>query len=184
MSSVNPCVWRSAHFVYWPPPRRRSSSPEPRSIWRTSPSVADLADVPRQPCEAACLDRLLHRADDPVPGPVRLLGACSRPTPDPPLRRHGTPHRRMDSAATPRRLPMGYRPALPAARSRLHLRQRLHKAGQGPGHPGPALSMPTRQVELRIEESAADQAHLARRWTADPLARWMPREGSQSRSSP
>ena len=36
MSSVNPSVWRSAHFTCWPPPRRRPSNPEPHSIWRTS----------------------------------------------------------------------------------------------------------------------------------------------------
>lgn len=46
------------------------------------------------------------------------------------------------------------------------------------------LSMPTRQVEGRIEESVINQAHIARRWTAGLLERWMPREGSQSRSSP
>ena len=38
MSSVNPSVWRSAHFTCWPLPRRRLSNPAPHSIWRTSPT--------------------------------------------------------------------------------------------------------------------------------------------------
>src|SRR5467141_1569680 len=37
-------------------------------------AVSDLAHLPGEPCPAAALDRLLHRAHHPVPGPLRISG--------------------------------------------------------------------------------------------------------------
>src|SRR6266567_7220703 len=37
-------------------------------------AVSDLAHLPGEPCPAAGLDRLLHRAHHPVPGPLRISG--------------------------------------------------------------------------------------------------------------
>src|SRR6266576_6113224 len=37
-------------------------------------AVSDLAHLPGEPCPAAGLDRLLHRAYHPVPGPLRISG--------------------------------------------------------------------------------------------------------------
>src|SRR6267154_265462 len=37
-------------------------------------AVSDLARLPGEPCPAAGLDRLLHRAHHPVPGPLRISG--------------------------------------------------------------------------------------------------------------
>jgi putative transposase len=42
-----------------------------------------LADVPRQSPQLLGVRRFLHRANHPVSDPVRVLGTCSRPTPDP-----------------------------------------------------------------------------------------------------
>jgi len=37
-------------------------------------AVSDLAHLPGEPCPAAGLDRLLHRAHYPFPGPLRISG--------------------------------------------------------------------------------------------------------------
>src|SRR6266480_6638823 len=37
-------------------------------------AVSDLAHLPGEPCPATGLDRLLHRAHHPVPGPLRISG--------------------------------------------------------------------------------------------------------------
>ena len=37
-------------------------------------AVSDLAHLPGEPCPAAGLDRLLHRAHHPLPGPLRISG--------------------------------------------------------------------------------------------------------------
>ena len=84
-------------------------------------------------------------ADDPVPDPVCLLGAGSRPTPDSPLRRHGASDGGVDCPATPRRISLGQRATLSAAGSRSDLRRRIHETSQGYGHQGspfcPAISL-------------------------------------------
>ena len=68
-------------------------------------------------CEDYGVSRLLHRADDPVPGPVRVSGAGARPAAHSPLRRDGSSDCGVDGPATSRGLSMGQCASLSAARS-------------------------------------------------------------------
>ena len=64
-------------------------------------AVANLADLPGESRQDHGVGRLLHRADDPVSGPVRVPGSGSRPKADRAFQRHRPSHGRVDRAATP-----------------------------------------------------------------------------------
>jgi len=112
--------------------RRQVHGPAPEA------AVPDVAHLPGESPQDHGVGRLLHRADDPVSGSVCVPGVGPPAPPDPALRRHGAPHRRMDRPATPGGLSVGYRATLSPAGPRPRLRQRLHPTGPGIRHPGSA----------------------------------------------
>src|SRR5213078_1195905 len=63
-------------------------------------AVSDLAHLPGEPFPAAGLDRLLHRAHHPVPGPLRISGVGPRPASHLALQCDRPPDRTLDRTAT------------------------------------------------------------------------------------
>src|SRR6202162_5205481 len=75
MSRANPLWVRRASTENYSSSVLTSARPA-SNIWSGSESrPANLADISRQPCPTACLGGLLHRANDPLSGSVRVSGA-------------------------------------------------------------------------------------------------------------
>ena len=113
-------------------PRRAAEARDrPESVHRRevhgaspTPTVADVADVPREPRRPGDGRRLLRGPDRHVSPAVRARD----PRPRTPTRRacrgHRSPDLRVDGATTPQRLSQRGVPVLPAARSRRRIRRR------------------------------------------------------------
>src|SRR5262249_8510636 len=83
--------------------------------------LADLANIPRQPCPRLSLDRFLHCAYRSAPDPLRPRRARPPPPARPPLQRDRAPHRHLDGSADRRCLPGGLGATLPRPRPRPYL---------------------------------------------------------------
>ena len=95
--------------------REQVSHPEPPA------AVPKVANFSRQSSEAPCVHTLLHRADHPVSGPLRLPCSGARAAAYPSLRCHRTPDCRVDCTAAPGSFSMGH----PAPRYLLRDRDRI-----------------------------------------------------------
>ena len=104
-------------------------------LWGAAPetAVTEVADLLGESPEEHGIDRLLHRADGPVPGPVRIPGVGPRPAADPPFQRDRSPDCGVDGTATPRGVSVGYRPSVALATGLRGTRDRHHS----PRVPGP-----------------------------------------------
>jgi putative transposase len=90
-------------------------------VVRSRKPHANMENIPRQPRKQPRVGRLLHRADHPVSGLIRISGARSRASADCAFRCHRLSHCRIDRAAGQGSISMGERSALFAARPRPHL---------------------------------------------------------------
>src|SRR5437867_11425032 len=113
----------------------------PRSLGRLSLTgetsqipVADLADVPCQPCPGPGLAGFLHSAHRALARPLRSRRARSPSPARRPLQRDRTPHCPLDRPADRGRLLGRLRAGLPPPRSRLGLRARVPATREGHGH--------------------------------------------------
>ena len=149
-TSREPAVGSATHSRRIAQTGHRHRPDQRRQIYGQAPktAVADVEDISGESSQDAGVGRLLHGANDPVPGLVRFSGAGTRTPAYRALRSDVASDSGVDGAADARSVSVGYRTTVSAAGSRPDLWPGVRGPGKGNGHQtsavGAAVAVATR----------------------------------------